>query len=128
LILEDLMKRYSITVLVAAVLLVCLATGPGAFAKEPIALSAAAGRVVQEYLGKVQGRFGALAVSSDGQRAVYHLCQSRLWKNCDDYELADRFVSIPSGQLAAKIAMSRCGGGCVLLYVNEKRKQAYTAE
>jgi hypothetical protein len=104
------MKRYSITVLIAAILLGCLATGPGVFAKEPLALSASAGRIVQEYLGKVHGRFGALAVSTDGQRAVYHLCQSRLWKNCDDYELADRFVSIPSGHLAAKTAMSRCGG------------------
>jgi hypothetical protein len=120
------MKRYSITAMVAATLLGCMATGPGAIAKEPLALSAAAGRVVQEYLGKVHGRFGALAVSTDGQKAVYHLCQSRLWKNCDDYELADRFVSIPSGHLAAQRAMSRCGGNCVLLYVNDTPKQAYT--
>ena len=120
------MKRYSIKLFVSTLLLGCLATGPGAIAKQPIALSAAASRVVQEYLSKVQGRFGALAVSSDGQRATYHLCQSRLWKNCDDYELADRFVSIPSGQLAAKSAMSRCGGTCVLLYINETQKQGYT--
>ena len=119
--------RHSIKLLVSATLLGCLATGPDAIAKEPIALSAAAGRIVQDYLGKVHGRFGALAVSSDGQRAVYHLCQSRLWKNCDDYELADRFVSIPSGTLAAKMAMSRCGGNCVLLYINETQKQAYSA-
>jgi hypothetical protein len=122
------MKRYSITVLIAATLLGCLATGPGAIAKEPLALSASAGRIVQEYLGKVHGRFGALAVSTDGQKAVYHLCQSRLWKNCDDYELADRFVSIPSGHLAAKTAMSRCGGNCVLLYVNDTQKQAYVVK
>lgn len=120
------MTRYSIKLFVSATLLGCMATGPQAIAKEPIALSAAASRVVQEYVGKVQGRFGALAVSSDGQRAVYHLCQSRLWKNCDDYELADRFVSIPSGQLAAKTALSRCGGACVLLYVNETQKRAFT--
>ena len=122
------MKRYSNTVFVAAVMLGCLATGPGAIAKEPVALSAQAGRIVQEYLGKVHGRFGALAVSSDGQTAVYHLCQSRLWKNCDDYELADRFVSIPSGQLAAKTAMSRCGGNCLLLYVNDTQKHSYTVK
>jgi len=122
------MKRYSITALVAATLLGCLATGPGAIAKEPLALSAAAGRIVQEYLEKGQGRFGALAVSTDGERAVYHLCQSRLWKNCDDYELADRFVSIPSGRLAAQTAMSRCGGNCVLLYVNDTPKQAYSVK
>ena len=120
------MMRYSISLLVSAILLGCVATGPGAIAKQSIALSPEAGRAVQEYLGKVHGRFGALAVSSDGQKAVYHLCQSRLWKNCDDYELADRFVSIPSGHLAAKTAMSRCGGTCVLLYVNETQKQAYT--
>jgi hypothetical protein len=122
------MKRYSITVLVSTILLGCLATGPGAIAKEPVALSAAASGVVQDYLDKVHGRFGALAVSGDGQKAVYHLCQSRLWKNCDDYELADRFVSIPSGQLAAETAMSRCGGNCVLLYVNDTPKQAYSLE
>jgi hypothetical protein len=121
------MMRYSISVLLAAALFGCTATEPDAIAKEPVALSAETGRVVEDYLVRVQGRFGALAVSSDGQRAVYHLCQSRLWKNCDDYELADRFVSIPSGKLAAETAMSRCGGNCVLLYVNEKQKQSYTA-
>ncbi len=120
--------RHSIISFAGAVLLGCLATGPAAIAKQSIALSAEAGRVVQDYLARVDGRFGALAVSSDGQRAVYHLCQSRLWKNCDDYELADRFVSIPSGHLAAKKAMARCGGTCVLLYVNDTQKQAYTVE
>ena len=122
------MMRYSISVLLAAFLFGCAAAEPDAIAKEPVALSAEAGRVVQDYLARVHGRFGALAVTSDGQRAVYHLCQSRLWKNCDDYELADRFVSIPSGQLAAETAMSRCGGTCVLLYVNEKQKQAYAVK
>ena len=112
--------------LVAMVALLAGLAVESAVAKEPIVLSVEAGRVVQEYLGKVEGRFGALAVSSDGQRAVYHLCQSRPWKNCDDYELADRFVSIPSGHLAAKKAMARCGGTCVLLYVNETQKQTYT--
>ncbi|HKP27711.1 MAG TPA: hypothetical protein VJV39_27825 [Dongiaceae bacterium] len=119
------MKRKSIGVLLAAALLGCAATEPDATARQPVALSAEAGGVVQDYLARVHGRFGALAVTSDGQRAIYHFCQSRLWKNCDDYELADRFVSIPSGQLAAKEAMARCGGTCVLLYVNEKQQQAY---
>jgi len=121
------MMRYFVGLSIA-VLLGGLFAPASAGAKEPIVLSAEAGRVVQEYLGKVHGRFGALAVASDGQRAVYHLCQSRLWKNCDDYELADRFVSIPSGHLAAKKAMARCGGTCVLLYVNETQKQAYSIE
>jgi hypothetical protein len=119
------MMRYSISALLAAALFGCAATEPDAIAKEPVALSAETDHVVEDYLVRVHGRFGALAVSSDGQRAVYHLCQSRLWKNCDDYELADRFVSIPSGKLAAETAMSRCGGTCVLLYINEKQKQAY---
>ena len=114
-------------------LIVCTAMlglmgGAPALAKEPIALSPAASKVVQEYLGKIGGRFGALAASSDGQKATYYICQARLWKNCDDYELNDRFVSIPSGKLAAKEAMGRCGGNCVLLYLNEKQMQGYSAQ
>ncbi|HJT14736.1 MAG TPA: hypothetical protein VJ790_19085 [Dongiaceae bacterium] len=120
--------RFLISLFAGAALLGCQAIGPEPTVGPSIALSAEAGRVVQDYLARVDGRFGALAVSSDGRRAVYHLCQSRLWKNCDDYELADRFVSIPSGHLAAKTAMARCGGTCVLLYVNDTQKQAYTVE
>ena len=107
--------------------LACL-NADSAIAEGPVALSAAADQVVQQYLEKVHGGFGALAVSNDGQRAVYHLCKSRQWKNCDDYALADLLISIPSGQLAAKRAMDSCGETCVLLYVNETQKQAYTAE
>ena len=70
----------------AIVALACLAVEPS-IAEGPVALSAAANQVVQEYLAKVRGGFGGLAVSSDGQRAVYHLCKSRQWKNCDDYAL-----------------------------------------
>ena len=88
----------------------------------PIAASAATQATVQEYLRKVEGRFGALAVSRDGSRAVYYICQSRLWKNCDNYELNDRFVSIPSGRLAGREALSRCGGGCSILYLNDERQ------
>ncbi len=107
--------------------LACL-NADSAIAEGPVALSAAADHVVQEYLEKVRGGFGALAVSSDGQRAVYHLCKSRQWKNCDDYALADRLISIPSGHLAGKRAMADCGETCVLLYVNDTQKQAYTVE
>ena len=92
-----------------------------------IALSPEASRVVTEYRQKIGGRFGALAVSADGQRANYHICQSRLWKNCDDYELNDRFVSIPSGRIAGEKALARCGGGCVILYMNEKEMRPYQA-
>ena len=38
-------------------------------------------------LRKVGGRFGALALSQDGTRATYYICQSRLWKNCDNYRI-----------------------------------------
>jgi len=99
-----------------------------AIAQGPVALSVEADHVFQEYLEKVRGGFGALAVASDGQRAVYHLCKSRQWKNCDDYALADRLISIPSGHLAGKRAIADCGETCVLLYVNDTQKQAYTVK
>src|SRR5262245_4108550 len=65
-------------------------------------ISQDAGKVVGEYLSKVSGRFGALAVTTDGTAAAYYICQSRLWKNCDDYSLEDSYISVPSGHLAAK--------------------------
>jgi len=92
----------------------------------------AAAKVIGQYLEKVSGRFGALAISRDGQAAAYYICQSRLWKNCDDYSLEDSFMSIPSGQLAAKLAERRCrgyaggSGGCVVLFINEKWKYQFT--
>src|SRR5687768_15622346 len=91
-----------------------------------------AAKVIGQYLEKVSGRFGALAISRDGQAAAYYICQSRLWKNCDDYSLEDSFKSIPSGQLAAKLAERRCrgyaggSGGCVVLFINEKWKYQFT--
>jgi hypothetical protein len=115
---------------ISIALAVLLGWHPGAgsaLAQDSITLSPQANRIVQEYLDKVHGRFGALAVSSDGRRATYYICQARLWKNCDDYELNNRFVSIPSGRLAAKQAIARCGGTCVLLYINEKRMQTDSA-
>jgi hypothetical protein len=118
------LKRYVIPVAMLACLIGACAVG----AKEPIALSPEASRVVQDYLGKIGGRFGALVASTDGRRAIYHICQSRLWKNCDDYELNDRFVSVPSGRLAAEQAKARCGGSCVLLYMNEKEMRPYTTQ
>ena len=92
----------------------------------------AAARVIGDYLSKVSGRFGALAIARDGQSAAYYICQSRLWKNCDDYSLEDSFISIPSGHLAAKLAERRCrgyaggSGGCVVLFINEKWKYQFT--
>jgi len=89
-----------------------------------------ASRVIGEYLEKVSGRFGALAVSEDGQSAAYYICQSRLWKNCDDYSLEDSYITIPSGHLAAKLAEERCrgvtGGACVVLFINDTWKKQFT--
>jgi hypothetical protein len=78
-------------------------------------------QVIDRYVADVQGRFGALAISADGSRATYYVCQLRVWKNCDNYEL-NNFASIPSGHVAAKIAMSRCGSECRLLYINDERQ------
>ena len=92
----------------------------------------AASKVIGEYLRKVSGRLGALAISRDGQFAAYYICQSRLWKNCDDYTLEDSFMSIPSGRLAAKLAEQRCrgyasgSGGCVVLFINENWIRQFT--
>jgi hypothetical protein len=89
-----------------------------------------ASKVIGEYLEKVSGRFGALAISHDGQSAAYYICQSRLWKNCDDYSLEDSLMSVPSGHLAAKLAQQRCNGvtsgGCVVLFVNDTWKYQFT--
>src|SRR5688572_2136071 len=63
-----------------------------------------ASEVIGQYLSKVTGRYGALAISDDGTAAAYYICQSRLWKNCDDYSLDEDVVTIPSGNLAAKLA------------------------
>ena len=88
----------------------------------PVAASPQAQATIDDYLRKVDGRFGALAMSQDGARATYYVCQSRLWKNCDNYELNDRFVSVPSAKLAAREALARCGG-CDILYLNDQRQR-----
>jgi hypothetical protein len=89
-----------------------------------------ASKVIGEYLSKVTGRFGALAISNDGTAAAYYICQSRLWKNCDDYSLEDSFMSIPSGHLAATLAEQRCrgvtGSGCTVLFINDSWKKQFT--
>ena len=92
-------------------------------AREPLPpVTASPQATIDDYLRKVDGRFGALALSQDGTRASYYICQSRLWKNCDNYELNDRFVSVPSAKLAAQEALSRCGG-CDILYLNDQRQR-----
>jgi hypothetical protein len=95
-----------------------------------LVVSQQAGKVIGEYLRKVSGRYGALAISADGNAASYYICQSRLWKNCDDYNLEDSFISIPSGHIAAKLAESRCrgvtGSPCILLFVNDTWKHQFS--
>ena len=89
----------------------------------PVSAGPQAQATIDDYLRKVDGRFGALALSQDGGRATYYICQSRLWKNCDNYELNDRFVSVPSARLAAREALARCGGGCSIVYFNDQRQR-----
>lgn len=94
-----------------------------------IIVSPAVGKVIGDYLNRVSGRFGALAVSRSGEAAAFYICRSHLWKNCDDYSLEDSFISIPSGKLAAKLALSRCngsgGGDCVVLFINDRWKRPF---
>lgn len=94
-----------------------------------IIVSPAVGKVIGDYLSRVSGRFGALAVSRSGDVAAFYICQSRLWKNCDDFSLEDSFISIPSGKLAGPQALSRCnglgGGDCVLLFVNDRWQRPF---
>jgi hypothetical protein len=109
-----------------------LAAEPGLQPNGTMIVGPAAAKVIGEYLEKVSGRFGALAISRDGQSAAYYICQSRLWKNCDDYSLEDSFTSVPSGHLAADLAERRCrgyaasSGGCVVLFVNDTWKYQFT--
>ena len=108
------------------------AAEPGLQPDGTMIVGPAAAKVIGDYLSKVSGRFGALAIARDGQSAAYYICQSRLWKNCDDYSLEDSGMSVPSGQLAAKLAERRCrgyaggSGGCVVLFVNDKWTHQFT--
>ena len=86
-------------------------------------------KVIGDYLNIVNHRFGALAVSRTGDAAGFYICQSRLWKNCDDYSLEDSFQSIPSGKLAGPLALSECrsrgSGDCVLLFTNDRWQRPF---
>jgi hypothetical protein len=92
----------------------------------------AAAKVIGDYLNRVSGRFGALAVSRDGQVAAFYICQSRLWKNCDDSSLEDSFMSIPSGRLAGPLAQQRCrgitGSDCIVLFINERWQRPFVLQ
>ncbi|WP_162917583.1 hypothetical protein [Dongia deserti] len=126
-------KAISAVAVAGLVLGASLAAVQAAESSQPddrIVVGAAAAKVIGEYLSKVSGRYGALAVSRDGQSAAYYICQSRLWKNCDDYYLEDEFKSVPSGRLAARQAEQRCrgyaSGGCVVLFINDQWIQEFT--
>src|SRR5688572_19676089 len=73
-----------------------------------LTVTAAANGAIQRYVEQVSGRFGALAVSQDGNKAVSYICQSRLWKNCDEPGSDDSNIAIPSGKIARDEALTRC--------------------
>jgi hypothetical protein len=115
-----------------ALLALGLAAGPAlaqnsAYGLQPdgkMVVSPQVAKVIGDYLNVVNHRFGALAVSRNGEAAGFYICQSRLWKNCDDYSLEDSFQSIPSGKLAAPLAVTECrrrgSGDCIVLFINDR--------
>jgi hypothetical protein len=98
----------------------CQETSSKITAYEPA--SPQAQQVIDRYLADVRGRYGALAISADGSRAAYHICLYRALTNCD---ALNHFNSswTRSDRVAAERALSRCGGGCRLLYLNEKKTE-----
>lgn len=108
-------KSIARTAGVACVAILIAACAAG---RQPINLSPEVQDSVERYLAKAQGRFGGFAVSRDGSRAISYFCPSPRPQNCGDVRLDDSFVAIPSGQVAARRAMDRCGSDCVVLYIN----------
>ncbi|MEZ5832331.1 MAG: hypothetical protein R3D05_14240 [Dongiaceae bacterium] len=104
----------------------------GLLADGRIVVSAAANADIQHYVEAVSGRFGALAVSQDGTRAVSYICQSRLWKNCDEPGGDESNLSIPSGRLARDEALTRCrsqsGAACILLFINDDQQREFAVQ
>ena len=94
-----------------------------------LTVTAAANTDIQRYVQKVSGRFGALAVSQDGTRAVSYICSSRLWKNCDEPGAEDSNLAIPSGRVARDEALTRCradsGAACILLFINDDQQRDF---
>jgi len=94
-----------------------------------LVVSAAANAEIQSYVEQVSGRFGALAVSQDGGKAVSYICRSRLWKNCDEPGSEDSHLAIPSGKVARDEALTRCrsqsGAACILLFVNDDQQREF---
>jgi len=94
-----------------------------------LTVSAAANSDIQRYVEQVSGRFGALAVSQDGAKAVSYVCRSRLWKNCDEPGAEDSNLAIPSGRVARDHALTRCrsqsGAACILLFINDDQQREF---
>jgi hypothetical protein len=97
-----------------------------------LVLSAAANTDIQRYASEVSGRYGALAVSQDGTKAVSYICSSRLWKNCDEPGYDDSSIAIPSGKLARDEALTRCrnqsGAACILIFINDDQQRDFTVQ
>jgi hypothetical protein len=97
-----------------------------------LTVTAAANNQIQRYVEQVSGRFGALAVSQDGAKAVSYVCQSRLWKNCDEPGAEDSNIAIPSGKIARDEALTRCrsqsGAACILLFINDDQQRDFAVQ
>lgn len=97
-----------------------------------LTVTAGANGEVQQYLQQVSGRFGALAVSQDGAKAVSYICQSRQWKNCDEAGNEDSNIAIPSGKIARDEALSKCrsqtGSACILLFINDDQQRDFQVQ
>jgi hypothetical protein len=94
-----------------------------------LVVSTAANAEIQRYAGEVAGRYGALAVSQDGTMAVFYVCRSRLWKNCDEPGSEDSNLAIPSGRIARDQALTSCrsrsGAACILLFINDDQQREF---
>lgn len=94
-----------------------------------LVVTAAANADIQLYASQVSGRYGALAVSQDGTKAISYICSSRLWKNCDEPGYDDSNIAIPSGRLARDEALTRCrarsGAACILLFINGDQQRDF---
>ena len=78
-------------------------------------------QVIDQYLADVRGKYGALAISADGSRAAYHICLYRSSTTCEDVSRSNSSWT-RSAQEAAWRALSRCGGSCRVLYLNDNRQ------
>jgi hypothetical protein len=97
-----------------------------------LTVTADANSAIQRYTDQVSGRFGALAVSQDGAKAVSYICQSRLWKNCDEPGNEDSNIAIPSGKIARDEALTRCrsqsGAACILIFINDDQQRDFAVQ